>query len=452
MEYEIHSDLTPEQFNRKYKINAAFAEKLKLTDTKKTNNSIAGKPKILAVEILKRFFSNPIVVISTIVFLSLIILAFVVKYTSPYLPGKPVVDTWKSQGYKITGSEVAYYAELPPTFSPFKEYGGNVKQIEDIQKYTNPDPNVNPYYEYFKTYLIPDKTYFVIDNSSSFPIYKIDVYKLWQVTTLDGYMSQLKNQWLAAHPGSTPTQSEFNIWFAEAKEALNQVNLQTWFGTTGNGADIWTTVWAGTLESLWIALVVATIETVIGVFVGAILGFYAGKWIDTIFSRVIEIFQAPPSIIWLLMFVSIWGTSAPVLIAGLLFVGWTYPIAATRLFVITVKDEEYITASKSIGASPARQIFSHALPAVIGKIAQNYVRRIPAIIISIASLAFLGFFSDPTSFNLGKIMIDNTALATVNPWVMILPATILLLISISLQFVALGLHDALDPKVIKLKK
>ncbi|MGV2393186.1 UNVERIFIED_CONTAM: ABC transporter permease subunit [Campylobacter lari] len=90
-------------------------------------------------------------------------------------------------------------------------------------------------------------------------------------------------------------------------------------------------------------------------------------------------------------------------------------MSSTRLFVITVKDEEYIVAAKSTGARPMRQIFNHALPAVIGKIAQSYVRRIPSVIISIASLAFLGFFKDQNSYNLGKFMLDNIGLSSTNP-------------------------------------
>ncbi|WP_235732215.1 ABC transporter permease [Mycoplasmopsis felifaucium] len=448
MNYQINPQLSAEEFNKKYKINKEFAAKLVFSENSKSSNSIAGKPKILAIEILKRFFSNPVVLISTIVFLGIIITAIVVKYTSPYLPGHRLDAEWKAKGYQITGTSLNSIKSMPPSFAPMKEFTGrNNEVIVNINRFTSKD---YIFYEYLKPYLIEGKTY-IIDpaSDSQNPIYKVDIYKYWQASEINAFMAKLRKE--TSHPFNL-TKGELDGFYLQAKDALDQVSITTVFGTTEEGYDIWTTVWAGTLESLWIALIVATVETIIGVFVGAILGFYAGKWIDTVFSRLIEIFQAPPSIIWLLMFVSIWGTSAPVLIAGLLFVGWTYPISSTRLFIITVKDEEYITAAKSIGASPMRRIFDHALPAVVGKISQSYVRRIPSVIISIASLAFLGFFNDPNSYNLGKFMLDNISLASINPWVMILPASILLFISISLQFVALGLHDALDPKVIKLKK
>ncbi|GAA8715100.1 glutathione ABC transporter permease GsiD [Chlamydia abortus] len=77
------------------------------------------------------------------------------------------------------------------------------------------------------------------------------------------------------------------------------------------------------------------------------------------------------------------------------------------MFIITVKDEEYIIASKSVGAKTSRQIFYHALPAILGKIATNFVRRIPSIIMSVASLAFLGFFNENNDISLGQLLVES---------------------------------------------
>ncbi|GAA7948483.1 hypothetical protein COL447_17000 [Helicobacter pylori] len=84
------------------------------------------------------------------------------------------------------------------------------------------------------------------------------------------------------------------------------------------------------------------------------------------------------------------------------------------MFIITVKDEEYIVAAKSIGASTTRQVFSHALPAIIGKVATNFVRRIPSIIVSVASLAFLGFFQETEDVNLGQLLIASIEYVSTN--------------------------------------
>ncbi|UWV83085.1 ABC transporter permease subunit [Mycoplasmopsis cynos] len=165
--------------------------------------------------------------------------------------------------------------------------------------------------------------------------------------------------------------------------------------------------------------------------------------------RLVDIFSAPPTLIWLLIFATTFGTTDLTLGFALVFVGWVGAVGRTRLFIITVKDSEFITASESVGASKARLIYRHALPAIIGKISTSYVQSIPSIILSISALAFLGFFQADDA-NLGKIInSNNAAFASNNIWILLLPSIILLSISVSLHFIALGIHDALDPKVIK---
>ncbi|MCU9934921.1 ABC transporter permease subunit [Mycoplasmopsis cynos] len=164
--------------------------------------------------------------------------------------------------------------------------------------------------------------------------------------------------------------------------------------------------------------------------------------------RLVDIFSAPPTLIWLLIFATTFGTTDLTLGFALVFVGWVGAVGRTRLFIITVKDSEFITASESVGASKARLIYRHALPAIIGKISTSYVQSIPSIILSISALAFLGFFQADDA-NLGKIINSAAAFASNNIWILLLPSIILLSISVSLHFIALGIHDALDPKVIK---
>ncbi|WP_245597286.1 ABC transporter permease [Mycoplasma buteonis] len=241
---------------------------------------------------------------------------------------------------------------------------------------------------------------------------------------------------------------------SEAVNLLHKLNGTNVFypnsilGTNSAGIDVWTSSWIGTWNAIRLALIVATLQTIIGVAVGSYLGFHVGSWIDTVIMRLIEIFVAPPGLIWLLLFASIFGTSDWTLIFALVFTGWTGSVGGTRMFIITVKDSEFITASKSVGASKMRLIYKHALPAIIGKIANSYVARIPGIILSVSSLAFLGFFKGDTA-NLGALLSSAAGEAGQNFWILLLPSLILLSISVSLHFMALGIHDALDPKVIR---
>ncbi|MBT1369702.1 ABC transporter permease [Mycoplasma bovis] len=418
------------EFNKKYELDSETASKIVPSQRPKSTNSIAGKPKVLIVEVLKRFFTNPVVVISTIVFLTIIITAVIVTIFPTYKPGTSIASDAKSNNYWDQG--LSDVGGLPPVFAPHISVT-NSSIIDQVNTFN--DPNY-AYSKYLKEYL--DFRSVASDRII------IDYYKYYYARQLNVAIVKAFNEGYVID----------DSFVSYLKTQVDQFTLKTYFGTTFSDRDIWSTVWAGALESIKIAFFVATVEVIIGVTIGAYLGFHAGKWIDTVLMRMIDIFQAPPSIIWLLMFISLSkdGPNDWILIAGLLFTGWTWPIHSTRLFIITVKDEEYILASKSIGASKNRQIFFHALPAILGKVAMNYVRRIPGVILSIASLSFLGFYNSPDSYNLGKFLSDNIDKETENPWIVIIPATTLLLLSLSLQFIAIGLHDALDPKVIKIKR
>lgn len=417
--------LSNEEFNAKYKLNQNFSSKIHLAQDRNLTNNIAGKPKILAVEIIKRFFKNPVVVLATLAFLALILTSVIIYFTSPYLAAQRIDAN--------SQEKLTFIKSLPPLFDAH-EISFDTLKIKSYNVIVDSE-----YYQYLRDagYGLSFNTEYSASGSQFIEYNAYDFYTTNRIfTTIN------QDHW-----NSLVSDSDKIAYLQELGQAVPK--LKTYLGTTENGYDIWTTAWVGVIQSMKVALIVASIEFLIGVTIGAYLGFHAGKWIDTVVMRIIEIFQSPPSIIWLLMFVSIWGTNDWVLIGGLLFVGWTWPIGTTRMFIITVKDEEYITAAKSIGASTPRQVYLHALPAIIGKLAMNFVRRIPSVILSVASLAFLGFFKDDNSANIGKFMIDNISQSELNPWLMILPASILLVLSLSLQFIAVGVHDALDPKIVK---
>ncbi|MGL5204854.1 MAG: ABC transporter permease, partial [Metamycoplasmataceae bacterium] len=226
-------------------------------------------------------------------------------------------------------------------------------------------------------------------------------------------------------------------------------NFSTILGTTQEGFDVWTRTWTATRDSLMLSLSVAFSETFIGIVIGAYLGFHAGTWIDTVLTRLIDIVKNVPSIIWFLLLVSLFkDVTFGTLFLSLVIIGWTNPVYQTRLWIITVKDQEYIMASKSIGASTNRQIFVHALPAIIGKLATTLVQRIVIVILFVSSLAFLGFIPFGGEPNLGTILNEARSQVENNIWILLLPSLILLSISLSIQFIANGLHDALDPKLV----
>lgn len=437
--------LTPKEFNEQYKINADLQTKFAFAsdNKRKTIASIAGKPKKMFVEIMKRFFTNPAVVIALAVFITILLCSILIpsKGLRIYEPNKKI-------------NAYANISMLPPLHSPmFKDaYDPNASVVSlwrEINKLPGEKVNGqflgNQILQYFKEFeqsvkfdgeiqqlgVYNPPTGIIEGMTIEYNPYLVFKYYILKANILD-----------AVNKNQTVDENFIN------QSLANIPTLHTLLGTTTKGADIWTTTWYATWRAIVIALIAASLQTIIGVSIGAYLGFNAGKRVDTICMRLIDIFLSLPGLIWLLLFVSIFGTNSYALIGALVITGWAGPVSTTRMFIITVKDEEYIIASKSVGAKTSRQIFYHALPAILGKIATNFVRRIPSIIMSVASLAFLGFFNENNDISLGQLLVELIGDAQKNIWILVLPATILLCLSLSLHFIALGVHDALDPKVI----
>lgn len=231
----------------------------------------------------------------------------------------------------------------------------------------------------------------------------------------------------------------------------NKYAAQTIMGTDSAGRDVWTRLWASTAWSLALAFLVAIIETIIGVSVGIYVGFNAGKRQDTIIMRIIEIFGSIPSLIWMMVFAMVIGTGFWSIAFVLILVGWVGPVYSARMFTIKVKDAEFIKAAEAIGVSSAGRLFRHILPNISGRLLVSFVHRIPAVIFFEASLIFLGLHvGGDSAISLGNMINDGRIFDTMmtQPFYVGSVSVVILLITISLQIVANGMRDALDPKIV----
>lgn len=373
---------------------------------KRNISEIVGKPKNSFVEILRRFSSNKFYVVFLVVFILLIILAFIFSTITKYDPDLPVA----------VGVNNRFYANLPPSSNPVikeriitVEFYKSIQELLDRQK-AGAFSDLNFEFE-------------IVEQKLAFGQYTVN-YNAWHLLTA----------------AVRQTNADENIPV-----------LTSYLGTTSNGFDIWSRGWYSILYSLQISFLTATIQTVIGTAIGVYLGFHVGKWIDTIFLRLIEIFELLPQIVFFLLFISFFKTESGVSIFGLIFsiivVGWSNPVWEARLFTLIVKDQEFVVAAEAIGASKMRRLVFHILPTIIGKLVNSYVLRIPRIIFLISVIAFLGFLPDQSNPNLGNVLQQATSDYSANIWNLLFPASLLLILTISLQFVAIGLHDALDPRL-----
>ena len=215
-------------------------------------------------------------------------------------------------------------------------------------------------------------------------------------------------------------------------------------GTTYAGQDILSRIIYGTRTSLVIAFLSVSISAIIGIILGMIAGYF-GKWLDTIIMRAMDMILAFPGIIFALAFLSIIGSKIENIVIILGVIGIPYYSRLTRSSVVKIRELDYIAAAKVSGAQNWRIMFRHILPNSIQPIIISMSFDIGRLIISVVTLAFLGF-SDYQSINLGT----DVYLARVHiydaPWTLFWPSFMISISVIGFMIVGDGLRDVLDPR------
>lgn len=379
-------------------------EKTKLVfsalDVKNRSAQLIGFHKKVFTEILKRFFTNKIAVFFSLVFLFILLTSFVAYATSPFSATEPIND-----------AQIRFIRYLPAKKSTVK-----VVKYLDQQDLWNVfiKPNLTKY---------PDMG-FIQSSNDVISIH----YKPWRVLQV---IMEKANQ--------------------EAKFLQTTKSI---LGTDQYGIDNWTRIWAATAYSILLAFLVVLTNMTLGIFLGSYIGYHVGKMLDTLFMRFLAIFNAIPSIIWYIIIVRLFGnTNFLSIYAALVITGWSGWVYSGRSLILFVKDAEYVIASKSIGASKIRQIFVHALPAIAGKLANGALASTVGVFFSISALAFLGLVpTGKDSINLGNVLTEGANEKTESLTKLIFTGSILVSYSLAINFVALGLHDALDPKIRIVRK
>lgn len=227
-----------------------------------------------------------------------------------------------------------------------------------------------------------------------------------------------------------------------------QITENYWLGTDQFGRDIWTRIWDGTRISLYIAFLAATLDLIIGVVYGGISAFYGGK-IDNIMQRIIEVLVGIPNLILIVLFILILEPGILSITLALVITGWVNMARVVRGQILQLKGQEFILASRTLGASDFRLIIKHLLPNTLGPIIVTLMFTIPTAIFFEAFLSFIGLGLQPPLASLGVLIEDGYRSMQLFPSKMIFPAIVISLIMISFNVLADGLRDALDPKMRK---
>lgn len=217
-----------------------------------------------------------------------------------------------------------------------------------------------------------------------------------------------------------------------------------WFGTDGLGRDIWTRTWSGTQLSLQLALVVSMISITIGIIYGSVSGF-VGRKTDSIMQGIIEIlWNIPDIVIFSILLLSL-KASFGTFVLALTFTSWITLSRLVRGLVMKYREQEFVMASQTLGASKIRLMFRHILPNILGNIIIAATLLIPAIIFFEAFLAYIGLGFAPPTASLGVMISEGQKVMLTYPHMVVAPALIMSLLLLSFTLIGNGLRDALDP-------
>ncbi|MGM0838569.1 MAG: oligopeptide ABC transporter permease [Bacillota bacterium] len=230
-------------------------------------------------------------------------------------------------------------------------------------------------------------------------------------------------------------------------EARN-ITTNYWFGTDEFGRDLWTRVWKGTQISLYIALVAAFLDLVIGVLYGGLSAFYGGR-VDTVMQRIIEVLVGIPNLIVIILFILILEPGITSIILAMVITGWVGMARVVRGQILQLKSQEFVLASRTLGASNARLIWKHLFPNVLGPIIVTIMFTIPTAIFFEAFLSFIGLGLQAPLASLGVLIEDGYKAMRFFAYKLFFPAIIISAIMICFNLLGDGLRDALDPKMRK---
>ena len=219
-----------------------------------------------------------------------------------------------------------------------------------------------------------------------------------------------------------------------------------WLGTDEVGRDILARIVYGARVSLPVALATILIAAAVGGLLGALAG-YAGKTVDNIIMRTMDIFLAIPSTLLAIAIVAALGSSIQNMLIAIAISNIPPFARIVRSSVITIKNEEYIEAARAIGANDRRIIWRHIIPNATAPMIVQATMCIAGSILSIASLSFIGLGIQPPTPEWGSMLSSGRQFIRTAWWVCTFPGVAIMLTILSLNLLGDGLRDALDPKL-----
>ncbi|ADO76360.1 ABC transporter permease [Halanaerobium praevalens] len=222
-------------------------------------------------------------------------------------------------------------------------------------------------------------------------------------------------------------------------------SAEHWFGTDDFGRDMFSRVLYGARVALGVGFAAVLVNASLGVSLGLLAGYYGGK-IDMIIMRLVEIWNSIPFILLALAIISALGKGIFNIIIAVGVTGLINFSRLTRSIVLQIKEKEYVTAAKALGASDLRILYKHILPNSISSLIVLATLRIGISILVVAGLSFLGLGIQPPTAAWGTMLNRGQEYLTKAPWMSIFPGLAIIITVLSFNLLGDALRDALDPR------
>jgi oligopeptide transport system permease protein len=236
-------------------------------------------------------------------------------------------------------------------------------------------------------------------------------------------------------------------YYSNHFEVSNQwPNASYWFGTDNFGRDIFTRIWFGARYSLIIAFAASFINLIIGTLYGGVSG-YAGGRVDLAMMRIVDVIYSIPVTIYVILFMVFLGPGLHSIIFALSVSYWLPMARIVRGEILQLKQQEFVMASRALGASDSRILFKHLMPNCLGQIIVTMTLSIPLAIFTEAFLSFIGLGIPVPRASWGTLASESISYMRIAPYQLIFPALAICVTMLAFNILGDGLRDALDPRM-----
>lgn len=244
-----------------------------------------------------------------------------------------------------------------------------------------------------------------------------------------------------------PFLTPYDVEEMDMENILEPPSPRHLFGTDQYGRDLFTRILYGSRVSLIVGLVSVLFSMIIGVFIGMIAGYYGG-WVDGVLGRLVDIFLSFPVLLLAIALVAALGGGTVSVIAALCAVSWTQYTRVVRSSVLSIREEEYVLAARTIGASNPRIMSRYILPNALSPVIVVATLGIGTAIVSEATLSFMGLGIQPPTPSWGYALSFGLRYMRVAPHLSLFPGLAIMFTVLGFNLLGNGIRDITDPRLV----